>query len=93
MQKVMIVIQDHSAVGRVYAQITEKLPSKDILIQAMKQVEDGPIYADEKCKKMIEDEYIEIFQERRTHKKNEDFVFLIHRSFANEHIVSAKIMK
>jgi hypothetical protein len=91
-KKVMVVLQDHGATGTVYAKISEPLPSKDILIEAMKKVEDGLIYADEECTDLIEDEYIEIFH-RRTTKKNEGFVFLIPRSFAYEYIVSVKIIK
>jgi hypothetical protein len=92
-KKVMIVLQDHGATGIVYAKISEQLPSKDILIEAMKKVEDGLIYADEECTDLIDDEYIEIIHSRRTFKKNEGFVFLIPRSFAYEYIVSVKIIK
>lgn len=88
----MIVVQDHGATGTVYTKIDGQLPSKDILIEAMKEVEDGLIYADEKCTELIDDEYIEIFH-RRTTKKYEGFVFLIPRSFAYEYIVSLKIIK
>jgi arsenate reductase-like glutaredoxin family protein len=91
-KKVMIVLQDHGATGTVYVKISEPLPSKDILIEAMSKVEDGLIYADEECTELIDDEYIEILH-RRTTKRNEGFVFLIPRSFAYEYIVSVKIIK
>jgi hypothetical protein len=92
-KKVMIMLQDHGAVGNVYAKISEPLPSKDILIEAIKKLEKGLIYADEECTDLIDDEYIEIFHSRRTSKKNDGFVFLIPRSFAYDYIVSVKIIK
>jgi hypothetical protein len=92
-KKVRIVLQDHEATGTVYTKISEQLPSKDILIEAMKKVEDGLIYADQECTDPIDDEYIEIIPSRRTSKKNEEFVFLIPRTYAYEYIVSVKIIK
>jgi hypothetical protein len=92
-KKVMIVLQDQGAAGTVYTQVSRSLSSQDILIEAMKKVESGFIYADEECNNLIDDEYIEILHRSRIQKKNEGFIFLIPRSLAYEYIVSVKIIK
>jgi hypothetical protein len=93
LHKVMFILQDNHAVGRVYVLLKEPLSSKDMLIEAMKRLEQGRIYADVNCKKLIDDDYIEIYDERPISKKNEDFIFLIDRLYAHEYIVAAKIIK
>jgi hypothetical protein len=92
-KKVLIVLKDHGAVGRVYIKMDEPLPSNEVLFEAIKRLEEGTIYKDADCKLPNDDEYIEIYHARGTHKKNEDFVFLLPRSFASEHIVAMQIMQ
>jgi Ni,Fe-hydrogenase III large subunit len=93
LKKVLVVLQDRDAAGRVYIKMDEPLPSNEILLEAIKRLEEGTIYKDADCKLLNDDEYIEIYHERGTPKKNEDFVFLIHRSFAHEHIAAMQIMQ
>jgi uncharacterized UPF0160 family protein len=92
MQTVLIILQDYDAIGKVYVKLAARLPANEIILEAMKELEEGPIYTDTHCRLPIEDEYIEINQ-RRPNKKNEDFVFLIHRSMAKEYITAMKIIK
>jgi hypothetical protein len=92
-QIVAILLQDHDAIGKVYVEIQGKLTSKERMVEALKRLQDGLIYADESCKELIDSEYIEIFRKRSSNRKEEDFIFLIDRSYAEDYIVSAKILK
>jgi hypothetical protein len=92
-QIVAILLQDHDAIGKVYVEIQGKLTSKERMVEALKRLQDGLIYADESCKELIDSEYIEIFRKRSSNRNEEDFIFLIDRSYAEDYIVSAKILK
>ncbi|NEW08026.1 hypothetical protein GK047_18665 [Paenibacillus sp. SYP-B3998] len=92
-QRVAILLQDQDAIGKVYAKIQGKLTSKELVVEAFKRLQDGLIYADESCTELIDDAYIEIFRKKSSNRKEEDFVFLIDRTFAEDYIVSAKIIK
>ncbi|MFC5450763.1 hypothetical protein [Paenibacillus aestuarii] len=92
-QKVAIILQDHDASGKVYVELQGKLSSKEMMVEAIKRLQDGIIYANEGCTDPIDSEYIEVFSKKSTGRKGEDFIFLIDRSVAEDYIVSAKIIK
>lgn len=92
-RKVVVMLQDHSAVGKVYAKLNGDLAPQELLIEAMKRVESGNVYADKACRQLVADDFIEVQGERRTKRGDEDFVFLIDRQQAMSHIVGARIIK
>jgi hypothetical protein len=93
-QKVVILLQDQDAIGRVYVQIEGGLKSREVMVEAIKRLDGGLIYTDEDCTQLIDSEYIEVFRKRgSTRRDEEDFTFLIDREFAEDYVVSAKIIK
>ncbi|NOU73101.1 hypothetical protein GC098_17030 [Paenibacillus sp. LMG 31458] len=93
-QKVAILLQDHDATARVYVEIQGELKSREVMVEALKRLEDGLIYADENCTELIESEYIEVFPKKTPYRREEeDFIFLIDRAYAEDYVVSAKIIK
>lgn len=93
-QKVAILLQDQDATARVYVEIQGELKSREVMVEALKRLEDGLIYADENCTELIESEYIEVFPKKAPYRREEeDFVFLIDRAYAEDYLVSAKIIK
>ncbi|SDO68515.1 hypothetical protein SAMN04487897_11978 [Paenibacillus sp. yr247] len=93
-QKVAIILQDQDATGRVYVEIQGELKSREVMVEALKRLEDGLIYADEDCTELIESEYIEVFRRKNSSRREEeDFIFLIERACAEDYVVSAKIIK
>ncbi|MEW9701016.1 hypothetical protein [Paenibacillus sp. SI8] len=92
-QKVVILLQDQDAVGRVYVEIQGDLTSSERFAEAFKRLQEGLIYADESCTELIDSEYIEIYRKKSASRREDEFVFLIDRSLAEEYIVSAKIVK
>jgi|GEM_PF-3642370 len=92
-QKVAIILQDHDALGKVYVEIQGKLSSKEMMVEAIKRLQDGLIYANAGCTELIDSEYIEAFRKKSSGRKDEEFTFLIDRSLAEDYIVSAKIIK
>lgn len=94
-QKVAILLQDHDAIGRVYVEIQgEELKSREVMVEALKRLEDGLIYADVNCTELIESEYIEVSRKKNPYRREEeDFIFLINRANAEDYIVSARIIK
>lgn len=93
LQKVVIMLEDHDATGKVYAEINGFLSSKDTLIEAIRKIEAGNIYADEACTQLVDDEYIEAYRKIPSGQKDDEFVFLIDRRFAENHIVGARLVK
>lgn len=91
--KVVISLQDHEALGKVYVELEGKMTTKEMMIEAIKRLQDGLIYADEGCTELIDSEYIEITNKKGSNRSGEDFVFLIDRSLAEDYIVAAKIIK
>ncbi|OPH59350.1 hypothetical protein BC351_20795 [Paenibacillus ferrarius] len=92
--KVVIILQDHDAIGRVYVEIQGDLKSREVMVEALKRLEDGLIYSDEDCTELIESEYIEVFRKRSPSRRNEEeFTFLIDRAYAEDYVVSAKLIK
>lgn len=93
-QKVVILLQDQDAIGRVYVQIEGGLKSREVMVEAIKRLDGGLIYTDEDCTQLIDSEYIEVFRKRGSaRREEEDFTFLIDREFAEDYVVSAKIIK
>jgi hypothetical protein len=93
-QKVAILLQDHDATAKVYVEIQGDLKSREAMVEAIKRLENGLIYADERCSILIESDYIEVYRRKSFSRKNEeDFIFLIDRAYAENYVVSAKIMK
>ncbi|GFZ80769.1 hypothetical protein GCM10008018_27820 [Paenibacillus marchantiophytorum] len=93
-QKVAIILQDHDATGKVYVEIQGSLKSREVMVEALKRLEDGLIYADEDCTELIESEYIEVFRKRNVSRRDEEeFIFLIDRAYAEDYVVSAKLLK
>lgn len=93
-QKVAILLQDHDATTRVYVEIQGELNSREVMVEALKRLEDGLIYADENCTELIESEYIEVFPKKNPYRREEEeFIFLIDRAYAEDYVVSAKIIK
>lgn len=93
-QKVVILLQDQDAIGRVYVQIEGGLKSREVMVEAIKRLDGGLIYKDEDCTQLIDNEYIEVFRKRGNARRDEeDFTFLIDREFAEDYVVSAKIIK
>ncbi|MBD0382422.1 hypothetical protein [Paenibacillus sedimenti] len=91
--KVLIMLKDHDALGRVYVELQGKLSSKELMVEALQRLQDGLIYADEECTELIDGEYIEISSKKGASRKEDDFVFLIDRTLAEDYIVAAKIIK
>ena len=92
--KVAILLQDHDATAKVYVEIHGDLKSREVMVEAIKRLEDGLIYADERCTVLIESDYIEVYPRRNLHRRDgEDFIFLIDRAYAENYVVSAKIIK
>lgn len=91
-RKVVIMLQDHDAIGKVYAKLNSDLTAKEVLIEAMTRLESGIVYADKECKQLISGDFIEVQSERRARKGKEDFIFLIDRQDAHMHIIGAKIL-
>ncbi|MFC0213111.1 hypothetical protein ACFFK0_11705 [Paenibacillus chartarius] len=91
-KKVMIILKDHDAVGTVYTKINTEASRKDALIDALRQVEEGKLYADKECRQQIEGPFIEVYQERRASKKEEDFIFLIDKETVFDHVVGIRIV-
>lgn len=93
-QKVVILLQDQDAIGRVYVQIEGGLKSREVMVEAIKRLDGGLIYTDEDCTQLIDSEYIEVFRKRGSVRREaEEFTFLIDREFAEDYVVSAKIIK
>ncbi|NOV02902.1 hypothetical protein [Paenibacillus planticolens] len=93
-QRVAILLQDHDATGRVYVEIEGGLKSREVMVEALKRLESGLIYADEHCTQLIDSEYIEVFRKKGSvRREEEDFTFLIEREYAEDYVVSAKIIK
>lgn len=92
-QRVAILLQDQDATGRVYVEIEGGLKSREVMVEALKRLEDGLIYADENCKELIESEYIELRKRGISRREEEEFIFLIDRQHAEDYVVSAKIIK
>jgi hypothetical protein len=91
-RKVVIILQDHDAKGKVYASVSGSLTRKDVLIEALKQVEEGTLYKDKTCTQPIRGPFIEVFDEHRTRNKEHDFVFLIDVKHARDHVVAVQIV-
>lgn len=92
--KVAILLKDHDATARVYVEIQGDLKSREVMVEAIKRLESGLIYADEKCTMLIENDFIEVYPKKNVNRKDgEDFIFLIDRTFAENYVVSAKIIK
>lgn len=73
--KVAILLQDHDATARVYVEIQGELNSREVMVEALKRLEDGLIYADEDCTELIESEYIEVFRKKNPYRREEeDFI-------------------
>ncbi|MDD9271055.1 hypothetical protein ACFPES_28810 [Paenibacillus sp. GCM10023248] len=93
-QRVAILLQDQDAIGRVYVELEGGLKSREVMVEALKRLEDGLIYADENCKEVINSEYIELSRKKGTGRRDEEeFIFLIDREYAEDYVVSAKIIK
>jgi hypothetical protein len=93
-QKVAILLQDQDAIGRVYVEIQGELKSREVMVEALKRLEEGLIYADEDCTELIESEYIEVFRKKgSSRREEEEFIFLIDRAYVEDYVVSAKIIK
>ncbi|MDU0204995.1 hypothetical protein ACYEXS_10535 [Paenibacillus sp. MAH-36] len=93
-QKVVILLQDQDATGRVYVRIEGGLKSREAMVEAIKRLDGGLIYADEDCTQLIDSEYIEVFRKRGSaRREEEEFTFLIDREYAEDYVVSAKIIK
>jgi hypothetical protein len=93
LHKVVIILQDHDTIGKVYVKINGSLTAKDILIEAMTSLETGNIYSDIDCNQLIDYDFIEMYNRHPTKRKDENFIFLIQREFAQDYIVSAKILR
>lgn len=92
--KVAILLQDHDATAKVYVEILGDLKSREVMMEAISRLQDGLIYADEKCTVLIENDYIEVHPRRNLNRRDgEDFIFLIDRAYAENYVVSAKIIK
>jgi hypothetical protein len=92
--KVAILLQDRDATAKVYVEILGDLKSREVMMEAIKRLEDGLIYTDERCTMLIDSEYIEVFPRRSlSRREGEDFIFLIDRAYAENYVVSAKIIK
>ncbi|KRF01703.1 hypothetical protein ASG89_25420 [Paenibacillus sp. Soil766] len=92
--KVAILLQDHNATAKVYVEIHGDLKSREVMVEAIKRLESGFIYTDEKCTMLIDSEYIEVFPKKNFNRRDgEDFIFLIDRAYAENYVVSAKIIK
>ncbi|UJF32878.1 hypothetical protein [Paenibacillus hexagrammi] len=91
-RRVAIVLRDQDAVGVVYAEIKGQLPARDRLLEAIKSIENGEIYSDQDCTQLIDEEYIEVFRRKGAKIIDRDFVFLIERKYAEDHIVSVKLV-
>ncbi|KRE73755.1 hypothetical protein [Paenibacillus sp. Soil750] len=92
--KVVILLQDRDATAKVYVEILGDLKSREVMMEAMKRLENGLIYTDEKCTMLIDSDYIEVLPRRSlSRREREDFIFLIDRAYAENYVVSAKIIK
>ncbi|OCT15967.1 hypothetical protein A8709_10120 [Paenibacillus pectinilyticus] len=93
-RKVEISLRDHDASAKVYVVIHGKLNPREVMVQAMLRLEEGLIYADEGCSQIIDSDFIEVYRRRNLHRRvEEDFIFLIDRAYAENYVVSAKIIK
>ncbi|MDR6554352.1 hypothetical protein [Paenibacillus qinlingensis] len=94
--KVAILLKDHDATAKVYVEILGDMKSPEVMMEAIKRLEDGFIYTDEKCTMLIDSDYIEVYPRKslsRREREGEDFIFLIDRISARNYVVSAKIIK
>lgn len=92
-RKVAILLRDRNAVAEVYAKLSGDLAPQEVLIEAIKRVESGSVYADKACTQLVSSDFIEVADECRTKKREDEFVFLIDRQQAPKHIVGARIIK
>lgn len=93
LNKVAIMLKSYDASAIVYMEIFGKLKKREVMVEALKRLEDGLIYTDESCTNLADSEFIEVYRKKGAARPNDDFIFLIDRAYAENYVVGAKIMK
>ncbi|RTE07844.1 hypothetical protein [Paenibacillus whitsoniae] len=93
LNKVAIMLKSYDASAVVYVEIYGKLKKREVMVEALKRLEDGLIYTDEACTNLADNEFIEVYRKKNVARRDDDFIFLIDRAYAENYVVGAKIMK